>query len=118
MARYPAQSLEEKLAWMRERMRRKSAAEPRPVRRAISSARYRSEQSRAAETAPAHLRMYRVAEVAELLRLSPDSVRRLFEGRVAVWGETKTTKSRRRKRIFLISQRDIEEKLEELRGRG
>src|SRR6516162_4434587 len=107
MSRYPPQPLEEKLAWMRERMRTKGA-ETSIGHRSLSPARHRRHQRQVAEI-PAHLRMYRVGEVAEMFGVSPQTVRRWFEGRAVVVGEIKTTKSRRRKRVLLISQRDLEE---------
>jgi hypothetical protein len=108
--------LEEKLAWMRERMRQKVEKSSQAVQRSLSPARHRRQQ-RLAVGIPAHLRMFRVSEVAEILGISPQTVRKEFAGRVVVMGQTKTTQSRRRKRILLISQRDLEEWIEEHRGR-
>jgi hypothetical protein len=117
MARYPGQPLEEKLDWMRERMKAKAAreAEGAVVQRSVSPARYRRGQLLKSEM-PAHLRMFRVAEVAEMLGVSPAIVRREFEDRATIIGQSETTPSRRRHRILLISQRDLEEWLEEHRG--
>jgi hypothetical protein len=76
---------------MRERMRAK-AVSPKPVHRAVSPAKYRRQRRQAAET-PAHLRMFRVNDVAEMLGVSPQSVRRWFEGRATVVGGIQTTKA-------------------------
>ena len=132
MPRYPPQPLEQKLAWLRERVRRRAEAEPDErvepqgqgdsakgrgavIRRSISPERHRRQQRQAEET-PAHLWMFRPKEVAELLGVSPDTVRRQFENRAVIIGQSVSTKSRRRKRIFLISLRDLEQWLDEHRA--
>jgi hypothetical protein len=116
MARYPAQPLEEKLAWMKERMQGKSAREAKgeTVLRAPSPARHRRAQLVQAKI-PAHLEMFTVAEVAQMLAVSPSTVRRYFAGKVVMVGRADTTPSRRRYRKFFISRRDLEQWLEEHR---
>ena len=106
--------LDERFAWMRARMAERSAHPPTSTR-PLSPARYRRRQEQAA--LPAHLRMLRVTEVAELLGVSPKTVRRWFEKRAVVVGQVRTTKSRQRRRTLLISQQDLEQWISEQRGR-
>jgi hypothetical protein len=111
MSRYPSQPLEEKLAWLRERMRAKAES---PESRSLSPAKYRRRKRLAVEL-PKHLRMFRVVEVAEMLGVSSQTVRRWFKGRVVAVPGPKI-KFGRRRFTLLISQQDLEEFIEAYRG--
>lgn len=106
MARYP-QRLEEKFAWMRERMRQR---ESRESARLSKAAHKRHERLRAER--PAHLEMYRLKEVAEMLGVSTRTVGRWFRGRAIAVGNP-ASKGRRARNVVLISRRTLEEWLKE-----
>jgi excisionase family DNA binding protein len=92
---------------MRERQRAKQAAQ-KPVERAVSFER-RQRRERLVGDAPAHLQMYRVAEVAEMFGVSPKTVRRWFQG-IAISVEKEG------RRTLLISRQDLEEWIARHRG--
>ena len=99
-------SLEEKLAWMRqrqgERAEKEAAGEPF-LGRQISL----EKAQRARHEPPDRLRVYRVPEVAEMLHVSQRTVRRWFDGRVKIMGNICSTPKKRRHRVFLITQQDL-----------
>lgn len=99
MPRYPAQPLEEKLAWMRERQRQRQAAEvyEAPPRRPLTPAKYERRQKLGEIP-----RMLRVGEVAEQLGVSRHSVSRWLRDRGVFVGQGS-------RRIMLISQQDLED---------
>lgn len=97
MARYPAQPLEEKLAWMRERQRERRAAEEAERIRPVSP---RASERRSRLDAAPPVKMYRLKEVADMLGVSLASVRRHFAGRWIKFGHS-----------VLISQKTIDEVL-------
>src|SRR5215813_7467889 len=98
MGRYPAQPLEEKLAWMRERQLRKAEAQAKPIAVAPSPL----PPARAEET-PAQRKMMRVPEVAEELSVSESSVRRWCAKRAVV------IKEGRRHTTMPFSRRGLED---------
>ena len=109
MARYPKQPLEERLAWMRERQRRKQQAEEPPAPPPVPTVReVRARQPlRALPSVPAKVeprvpaapeipperKMLRVAQVAKMLSVSRKTVSRWFADRAVVVGSgpVKTT---------------------------
>jgi excisionase family DNA binding protein len=110
MASYSPEKRQEMFALMRERMRlEREAANGAPP--PLPTSAYRRQKAEGG--IPAHLEMYRVEEVAEMLGVSRDSVTRWFKDRAVVAGEPKP--GRRPKQTLLISRRDLEEWLEEHR---
>jgi hypothetical protein len=62
-------------------------------------------------------KMYRSQQVAHMLGVSAQTVRRWFEGRqVPIVGTRQTTAKKRRYRVFLISEDDLQDWLNEHRG--
>lgn len=107
MSRFPKAPLDERCAWMRERMQAKAQQQESgsPAGRPLSLARA---QRKKRET-PDRFQMYRVPEVAEFLAVSPQTIRRWFAGRATVTGS--------RYRTMLISRQDLEDWLAEHHGR-
>lgn len=98
MGRYPAEALEDKLVWMRERQRKRQAAEARKI-----------EPGRVVPLPPDPPllpQMLRVGDVAKLLKVSPQTVKRWFLRRaVVVQGPQKIT--------MLIPQRELDDWIRE-----
>ena len=102
MSRYPAQPLEEKLAWMRERMKAKVETIPE---RPLSPVQHRRRQK--ISSPQAHLRMYRVGEVAEMWGVSPQTIARWFRDRARVVDRS-SPRAKRQRRVLLISEAELE----------
>jgi hypothetical protein len=124
MGKYTPERREEKFALMRARMEQLREIHERaanglpaaPASRPMSESTYRRRERLKAEGFPAHLEMYRVNEVAQMLGVNPRTVVRWFGDRAVVVGMPKKTGSRRRQTL-LISRRDLEEWIEEHRQR-
>jgi hypothetical protein len=104
---YSQDELEEKYRWMRERQRIKhaiAAGREAPARALTPPAQRRREQRK---ELPAHLEMYRVREVAEMLGVSTQSVLRWFADS-AVVVRPSASGPRRPKRVMLISRAVLE----------
>ena len=108
MGKYTSERREELFALMRARMQqRREIAQGAPSSRPMSQATYRRRERLKAEGIPAHLEMYRINEVAQMLGINPRTVVRWFGDRVVVAG--KTVPGRRRRQTLLISRRDLEQ---------
>jgi hypothetical protein len=116
MGKYSPERREQLFALMRARMeQRREIAQGAPPTRPMSQATYRRRERLKAEGIPAHLEMYRVNEVAEMLGINPRTVLRWFGDRAVVAGKSKV-QGRRRRQTLLISRRDLEEWVEEHRA--
>lgn len=107
MSRPRVVSLEEKFEWMRQRQAEKAAAAPPPADPPVPQVKVKIKRTK--PEVPARFIMHSVAEVAEMFGVSNETIRQWFEGYCAVVGERVSSPSRRRRRVFLISQQDIED---------
>ena len=102
MGRYPAEPLESKLAWMREKQQRNQAAKAKVAERRLAVLPPREASSQLPQ-------MLRVKEVAEALGVSGPTVRIWFARRAVV---VKSPHSKR-KSVMLIPQRAFDEWIRE-----
>lgn len=108
MGRYPAESLESKLVWMRERQRRRQEKESKflLVRSSVESRALAEEAEVQLQPSAELPQMLRVRQVAKALGVSLPSVYRWFRDRsVIVQG--------RRKSMMLIPRRALDEWIRE-----
>lgn len=108
MARPRIVSLDEKCEWMRKRQEQRAALEAAsPPKKGPSLATIQ----RTKREVPARFIMYRVAEVADMFGVSPDTIRHWFAGRAMAVALS----ARKRRRTFLISQQDLDDFINEYR---
>lgn len=109
MARYPKQPLEEKEAWMRERMQRKAEAEERGVS-VLPLSETKFEREKLIDQSP---HMLRVKEVAAILGVSISTVQRWFRGRAISATGAPPRPGHRVRRTMLISRHALDKWLKD-----